>query len=153
MTRDGWEVSTTYQAPYRNFDDPLVATGEHPLVQPHVLFKATRAGAAALLRLQFPLTGATLSFLFALQAEGPGSTRIFKLVARDDFGGDQDRMDACVKFEDQILDEDLDLLERYDRFEFHTDLRVEVHTKADKLSVAYHQLLADLLAEPGRVGA
>jgi len=138
--REGWEVFSTYQAPYRNFDDPLVATGEHPLVQPHVLFKAARPGGSALVRLQFPLTGATLAILFALQPEGDGRTRVFKLVARDDFGGDAGRMDACVKYEDQILDEDLDLLERYYRFEFHTDLRVELHTKADKLSVAYHQL-------------
>ncbi len=70
---------------------------------------------------------------------------MFKLLARDDFAGDAGRMDACVKYEDQILDEDLDLLERYYRFEFHTDLRVELHTKADKLSVAYRQMLAELV--------
>jgi phenylpropionate dioxygenase-like ring-hydroxylating dioxygenase large terminal subunit len=145
VTRDGWEVSTTYEAPYRNYDDPLVATGEHPLVQPHVLFKAGRPGGTALIRLYFPVTGATLAILFALQPERYGSSRMYKLVARNDFAGDRARMDECVKYEDQILDEDLDLLERYERFELAADLRVELHTKADKLSVAYRQLLAELV--------
>lgn len=144
VTRTGWEISTTYEAPYRNYDDPLVETGEHPLVQPHVLFKAGRPGGSALVRLFFPLTGATLTILLALQPERYGSTRVYKLCARDDFGGDRQRMDECVKYEDQILDEDLDLLERYERFEVATDMRAEVHTKADKLSVAYRQLLGDL---------
>jgi vanillate O-demethylase monooxygenase subunit len=61
VIREGWEVSTTYEPPYRNFDDPLVATGEHPLVQPHVLCKAGRPGGSALVRLHFPLTGSTLA--------------------------------------------------------------------------------------------
>ena len=50
---------------YSNFDDPLVATGEHPLVQPQRLYKEIAGPTAAVVRLFHPLTGKTVSFLFA----------------------------------------------------------------------------------------
>ena len=36
---EGWRAWTTYEITYRNHDDPLVATGEHPLEQPQLLYK------------------------------------------------------------------------------------------------------------------
>ena len=45
-------MRTTYHAPYRNHDDPLVASGEHPLIQDHVLTKVGRPAAAVRLTLE-----------------------------------------------------------------------------------------------------
>ncbi|MCU1454302.1 MAG: Methylxanthine N1-demethylase NdmA [Acidimicrobiales bacterium] len=147
VERDGWEVRTTYRAPYKNYDDPLVETGEHPLVQPHVLEKAARPPSIVMLRLHFPLTEATIVILFACTPESPTSTRVYKMMARNDFAGDEARLAAFVADEEQILVEDLVVLEAYPDMVLHLDLRTEVHTKADKLSVAYRRLLSDFVTD------
>ena len=49
-----------------------------------------------------------------------------------------------MKDEDAILTEDLAILERYHRMEVDLDLTSEVHTKADRLSVAWRRMMADL---------
>ena len=145
VERDGWVVRTVFDTWYRNFDDPLVATGEHEAVQPQRLLKQGDAGLTVYLQLYFPVTGATLAILFCCQPETATSTRVYKLMARNDYGGDPARIAQCVRDEDQILAEDLQLLERYARMELHLDPRVEVHTKADKLSVAWRRLLGELV--------
>lgn len=138
---DDWKVSTTYHVTYRNHDDPLVATGEHPLAQPQVLYKECVPASVALIRLDFPLTGKRIAILFALQPEREGSTRIYKQMARNDLAGDQVRLAASIEFEDLVMDEDLAVLESYQEMGVHTDLRTEVHVRSDRLSVAYRRML------------
>jgi phenylpropionate dioxygenase-like ring-hydroxylating dioxygenase large terminal subunit len=144
VSRDGWEIRTVYEAPYRNHDDPLVATGRHPLVQPHVLTKIGRPPASVSLTLDFPLTGHRLAILFVCQPETMTSTRVYKLMAHNGLGADARRAADLVAYEDLVLDEDLAILERYEATTLATDPRVEVHSTADKLSVAYRRLLAEL---------
>ena len=144
VERDGWTVRTTFDTWYRNFDDPLVATGEHPEVQPQRLLKEGRAGCAVYLRLGFPVTGASFSILFACQPETATRTRIYKLMARDDLGGDVARIEATIADELVILEEDLRILERYERMEIHLDT-TELHTRGDRLSVAWRRLLGELV--------
>ena len=145
VVRDGWRVSTQFDTWYRNLDDPLVATGEHEAVQPQELLKIGHAAPTIRLRLHFPVTGATLGILFVCQPETATATRVYKLLARNDFSGDLERMAACVKDEDVILDEDLAILERYQEMVLHLDPRVELHTKADRLSLGWRRLMSDLV--------
>ena len=150
VTRDGWEIRTVYQAPYRNHDDPLVATGDHPLVQPHVLTKIGRPPASVSLTLDFPLTGHRLAILFVCQPETALRTRVYKLMVHNGIApGDVGRITDLVAYEDFVLDEDLAVLERYERMTLATDLRAEVHSSADKLSVAYRRVLSELAADGG----
>jgi phenylpropionate dioxygenase-like ring-hydroxylating dioxygenase large terminal subunit len=142
---DGWRIATTYQVSYKNHDDPLVATGEHPLVQPQELYKECAPASTALIRLDFPLTGRRIAILFALQPEHDGSTRIYKQMARNDFGGDGARLAASIAYEDLVMDEDLEVLEAYREMGIHLDVRAEVHVRTDRLSVAYRRLLAALV--------
>ena len=51
-----------------------------------------------------------------------------------------------LAFEDRVLDEDLVVLEAYADMSVTTDLKVEISTRADRLSVAYRRILADLVA-------
>ncbi|WP_254126837.1 hypothetical protein [Aquihabitans sp. G128] len=154
VERDGWQVQTTFDTWYKNFDDPLVATGEHPEVQPQRLLKQGTAGYSVYLRLAFPVTGATFSILFCCQPETATSTRIYKLMARDDLGGDAARIASTIDDELRILEEDLAILERYAAMQVHLDT-TECHTRGDKLSVAWRRVLGDLLrataAEPAEV--
>jgi vanillate O-demethylase monooxygenase subunit len=144
VQRTDWCASTTYQVKYRNHDDPLVASGEHPLVQPQNLYKECRPATTAIVRLDFPLTGRRLAILFSCLPETAGTTVVFKMMARNDFGGDESRMVESLAFEDRVLDEDLAVLESYPTMELPVDLRTEVHTRVDRLSTAYRRLLAEL---------
>ena len=143
VQRQGWEVATVYEAPYRNHDDPLVASGEHPLVQPHVLTKVGRPAASVYLTLDFPMTGARLAILFVCQPETLTSTRVYKLMARRDAMGSTG-LDELVRYEELVLDEDLAILERFGSMRLATTPDAEQHTRADRLSVAYRRLLDEL---------
>ncbi len=145
VVRDGWEVRTVYDTWYANRDDPLVATGDHPLVQPQELHKIGRPLSSVLLRLVFPVTGATIAILFCCTPETATTSRVYKMMARDDTGGDTARIKAFVEDEERILDEDLAVLERYPHTELHLDLREELHVRADRLSVAYRRLLSEFV--------
>ncbi len=142
IMRDEWLVRSTFTAPYQNHDDPLVATGEHPLIQEHTVTKVGYAGCNASLELRFPMTSGVFGIVYACQPESMTSTRIFKVMARNDL--DDAAMAQCVRDEDAILGEDLDILERYTTMGLETDLTVEVHTRADRLSVAWRRLMRDL---------
>jgi vanillate O-demethylase monooxygenase subunit len=145
VEQNGWQASTTYEITYRNHDDPLVATGEHPLEQPQLLYKEVCPATTALIRLEFPLTGKTIAILFCCLPESPTSTRIFKMMARNDFDGDDERIADSIAFEDRVLDEDLAVLEAYRHTSVPLDLLTEVHTRNDRLPIAYRRLLARLL--------
>jgi phenylpropionate dioxygenase-like ring-hydroxylating dioxygenase large terminal subunit len=146
VEKGDWTGSTTYVAPYRNHDDPKVETGEHPLVQEHRLFKEFSAATTAVVRLTFPMTGGVIAILFSCQPEALGASKVFKVMARNDFGGDRAKLDASVEFEDRVLDEDLAILESYRHTAVPLDPRVEIHTRTDKLSLAYRRMLAAMVS-------
>jgi phenylpropionate dioxygenase-like ring-hydroxylating dioxygenase large terminal subunit len=96
------------------------------------------------------LPHATIAILLACLPEDEGSTRVFKLITRDDIGDDAGKLETFIKEEDQILAEDLAILERYASALLPLDPRVEVNTRADRLSVAWRRLMADAVAQPPR---
>ena len=67
------------------------------------------------------------------------------MVARDDSDASPDMITKTIADEDLILAEDLRVLGAYTEMVLHLDLRAEVHTKADRLSVAWRRLLADMV--------
>jgi Vanillate O-demethylase oxygenase C-terminal domain len=104
------------------------------------VIKTTGPSAAAHVRLELP--GVTIGILLSCLPEDSGSTRVFKLITRDDLGGDPGRMENFIKAEDQILEEDLAILERYESPELPLDLHAELHTRVDRLSVAWRRVMA-----------
>ncbi|MEM7341726.1 MAG: aromatic ring-hydroxylating dioxygenase subunit alpha [Actinomycetota bacterium] len=144
---DGWTASTTYRVTYKNHDDPLVATGEHPLEQPQDLYKEVRPATTAFIRLGFPLTGKVIAILFSCLPVDAERTVVFKMMARNDFDGDAERLAASIVFEDQVLDEDLAVLEAYRSKALPTNTTVEVSTRVDRLSVAYRRLLHRMVTD------
>lgn len=141
-----WTASTTYRVMYKNHDDPLVASGEHPLEQPQDLYKEVRPATTALIRLGFPLTGKRIAILFSCLPETATTSVVFKMMARNDFNGNREQLDASIAFEDSVLDEDLVVLEAYPNHDLPLDLTTEVHTRVDRLSVTYRRLLGQLVA-------
>ncbi|MFK8024260.1 MAG: Rieske 2Fe-2S domain-containing protein [Ilumatobacter sp.] len=141
----GWTATTRYTTWYLNHDDPLVATGEHELAQPHVVEKTALPPFSVFMRLSFPMTDQIISILYAMQPESAHSTRIFKLMARNDFDGDPTSIADMLEFEDRVLDEDLEVLEAFHTNVLHLDPTVEVHARADRLSLAYRRQLRRLV--------
>jgi vanillate O-demethylase monooxygenase subunit len=136
VRRDGWTVETVFETWYRE-------AGE---VQRQLLTKIGSASLSVSLRLVFPDTGTEIAILFCCTPERPGQTRVYKFLARNDLGGDPGRLKEFIAEEDQILQEDLAILERYDHEALPLDRTVELHTRADRLSLAWRSLMADYVA-------
>jgi hypothetical protein len=138
VERGTWTVATTFSTWYR----------EGGVVQPQRLRKVGSASLSVYLRLDFPDTDATIAILFCCTPERTGWTRVYKLVARNDLAGDAHRLAGFVAEEDKILLEDLAILERYDDQTLPLERTVEVHTRADRLSLGWRSVMADLVSSP-----
>ena len=103
---------------------------------------------AILLKLTFPEFGSEMGILFCCQPETNERTRVYKLMARNDLAGDSTKLAGFRKDEDDILAEDLMILERYDHRGIYLDMSKEIHTKADRLSLAWRQLVREAVAGP-----
>ena len=145
VERDGWTVTGTYDAPYTVLDDPRVLSGELPSVQPTVQSKTYWPATTMLLRMHFPLTRSTFTVLLSCQPETRGSTRIYRWWARDDIVGDEVRWADCLAVEKAVMDEDVTTFDGYLDDRVPLDLTQEVHVPADKLSLGYRRILADLI--------
>ena len=102
------------------------------------------ASLAVGLRLSFPVTGAVFAILYSCQPERDGSIRIFKAMARNDFHDRPGEWERLIAEEDAVLREDLAILERYRSRTVDLDPRRKLHTRADRLSVAWRRLMADM---------
>ena len=131
---DGLSVTQSFTSPYRT-DAGVV---EHTVTK--------TAGPSTTVHLRLDLPGTTIGILLACLPETATTTRVFKLLTRDDLGGDTGRLEEFVKEEDRILDEDLAILERYPVQELPLDPRVELHTKVDRLSLAWRGVMARAVA-------
>jgi phenylpropionate dioxygenase-like ring-hydroxylating dioxygenase large terminal subunit len=129
-----WRVTGVFDTPYR--DGGTVVT--------HRVTKTAGPHGTAHVRLDLP--GVTIGILLGCQPEEAGGTQVFKLITRSDVGGDAGRLESFVKEEDQILAEDLAILERYPSALLPLDPHFEVHTRADRLSLAWRRLMADAVA-------
>ena len=58
-----------------------------------------------------------------------------------------------MAFEQKILDEDLAAAGAYVERSLPLDLTAEVHTKADRMTIEYRRMLADLLAAADDAGS
>lgn len=135
IERDGFDVRTTFETWYR----------EGGRTQPQLLTKEGSASLTVRLRLEFPESGTVIAILFSCTPERAGRSRVYKLLARNDLDHDPDRLKAFIEEEDTILREDLSILERYDHECVPLDRTVEIHTRADRLSLAWRRLMADFV--------
>lgn len=146
VVTDDWQVSSTFSAPYRNHDDPLVEDGTHPLEQPHTVRKVGRADLITELELSFELTGGSFRILYAVTPERADTTCVYKVIARDDLRHAPGRIGKVAADEDAILAEDLLVLERYDDASLElSNTSGEISTRADRLSVAWRRLMTRAL--------
>ena len=128
VTADGWRVTGVVEG-LPPGEDAGQAPGGHRV--------GKTAGPNATVYLRRELPNATIAVLLTAQPEDSGSTRVFKLIARDDLGADPALVEKFVADEDDTLAEELGLLERYAALPLPLDAEA-----AGPLSLAWRRLMA-----------
>jgi phenylpropionate dioxygenase-like ring-hydroxylating dioxygenase large terminal subunit len=140
--------------PFR--ESPAVVGGEE-LVQERRLTYRVTAPFHLFLRLDSVETGGRDLLGYFLQPETAETTRVYLTFWRDDLGGDAARVAKNVEFEIQIVEEDMAVQEAYDVRALPLDTTAELHTRADRSTLEFRRMLADLVAaashDDGRAAA
>jgi phenylpropionate dioxygenase-like ring-hydroxylating dioxygenase large terminal subunit len=142
-TQHGFVAVTEHD--FANHEDPAVADGLRPLVQRRRMTYTYVPPFSATLTLDYLDAGGTNLILFAIQPERAGVCRVHTVLFRNDVGADE--MPAALEFEQRVLDEDL-AIQTLLTTTLPLDLTVEVHTKADRLTLELRRCLARFLAPP-----
>ena len=145
VTRDGFVMTAVGEHPFPNHEDPGVGEGIRPLLQRRRLTYEYRAPFLATLRIEYVEAGGVNVLHFLVQPEDEHHCRVYTLLHRNDLDGDIGRLAEAVAFETKILEEDVVLQERYVDLTLPVDPTAEVHVRADRPSLEYRRILADLL--------
>jgi phenylpropionate dioxygenase-like ring-hydroxylating dioxygenase large terminal subunit len=147
VVREGWSFTARREHLFVNREDPGVAEGIRPLVQSRRLTYRLDAPFHLQLRIDFLDAGGTNVIGFFLQPESDEACRIYSTLWRNDLGGDEEAMAKAVKFEVEVIGEDLRIQEAYDDLVLPLDPTTELHTRSDRSTLELRRLLADLVAE------
>jgi vanillate O-demethylase monooxygenase subunit len=132
-----------YDHVIENAEDPGVAAGERPLVQPRTMEYTFRVPFAGRLRLELPLTGVENTIALWASPVDADHTRIFTVLLRNDLpAADSPEAQAAVAFELKVLEEDLSMLERLPSTVMPLELPAQAHTRADRITVEMRRLLS-----------
>ena len=142
-TADGWGFVVDYPHVIENHEDPLVTTGEHPLVQPREMRYHYGVPFTANLRLDFPLTGMVNAIVLWCQPMTLRTTRVHMVMLRNDCADESSRR-AAVDYELKVFAEDLRILERLPDTAVPLGLG-QVHVRSDKHTVEYRRILERLM--------
>ena len=100
------------------------------------------------LRLDYPVMGGSTLIWFFVQPETEDRCSLYTTLSFQQPGGfTEPELHDRLKFEYQILGEDMDLQARFDDIALPLDPGAETHTKADKASIEYRRILRDILAQ------
>jgi phenylpropionate dioxygenase-like ring-hydroxylating dioxygenase large terminal subunit len=152
VERDGWSFTARREHPFANREDPGVAQGIRPLVQSRRLTYRLDAPFHLQLRIDFVEAGGANVIGFFLQPETDDQCRIYTTLWRNDLAGDPDAMANAIKFEIEVLEEDLRIQESFDELVLPLDLSVELHTRADRSTLELRRLLGDLVRAAAGAG-
>ena len=133
-----------YEHTIVNNEDPLVRTGEHPLVQPRRMRYTYTVPFTAVLRLELPVTGVVNAIASFCQPVDVETTRLYTVMLRNDCADDAAAADA-IAYEMAVLAEDLRVIERLPDTSLAVDPAAQLHTRADRLTVEFRRLLRDLI--------
>jgi hypothetical protein len=97
-------------------------------------------------RLELP--HATAGMLITAQPEEWGVTRVFKLITRDDLGGDPALLEKFAADEDRVLAQDLALAGRYAAAPLPLDEEAPGPGPVSQLNLAWRRLMARAARAP-----
>ena len=141
---DGWGFVVEYPHTIHNNEDPLVATGEHPLVQPRNMVYTYGAPFAIVLRLDLPITGMVNVLFTALQPMTESKTRVYTAMLRNDCDTDE-KAQRAIDYELEVMAEDLRVIEKLWDKAIPFDIG-QAHTRADRNTVEFRRIMQRLLS-------
>jgi phenylpropionate dioxygenase-like ring-hydroxylating dioxygenase large terminal subunit len=154
VERGKWSCQATYEHPFQNQEDPGVASGERPLLQTRRMTYRYQAPFALSLHLEYLDTGVVNVIGFFVQPEAVDRCRIHSYLWRNDLhradmtpAEQAAYRERVVDFEVAVVKEDLALHHRFGDLSLPLHLPDEVHTRADRITVALRRVLADLVSE------
>lgn len=136
---DGYRL--VYEHLANNTEDPAVATGEHPLLQPRRMEYTYRVPFSARLRIEYPMSGLVNAIATWCQPVDDTTTVVHTAMVRNDLADEAAAREA-VAYELAIFAEDVAMLEQLDVHGLPLDVRDQVHTRADRPTVELRRLLA-----------
>ena len=141
---DGWGFVVGYPHTIHNNEDPLVKTGQHPLVQPRNMTYTYGAPFTIVLRLELPITGVVNVLFTALQPMTESTTRVYTAMLRNDCDTEEKAQHA-IDYELDIMAEDLTVIEHlWDKaIPFAVG---QAHTRADRNTVEFRRIMQRLLS-------
>jgi vanillate O-demethylase monooxygenase subunit len=146
LERSAFGFNAVYEHEFANREDPLVATGQHELVQRRRLTYRYSAPLHLELAIEFLDAGGTNVIGFFLAPHDEHTVRIYSSLWRNDLGGSVERMRDAVEFEMDVIAEDLRIQSRYEQLSIPLDVTSEVHTRADKTTLEMRRVLIDFIA-------
>jgi phenylpropionate dioxygenase-like ring-hydroxylating dioxygenase large terminal subunit len=147
VTHDEVSLKVRYDHVVENKEDPGVASGERPLLQPRTMEYTFTVPFAGRLRLELPLTGVENTILFWASPVDADHSRVFCALLRNDVSSpDEPAALAARDYEFGVLQEDIWMLERLPSTSLPLDLPAQAHTRADRITVEMRRLLAAMVA-------
>jgi len=152
VSPDGWSFVVEYPHFIKNNEDPLVATGEHPLVQPRNMRYEFGTPFIASLRLELPVAGMTNVLAIFLQPLDSDNSRLYCAMIRNDCDTAQKQQEA-IDYELAVLAEDLRIIENLWDNEIPLDTGAsadgtvppQTHTRADRNTVEFRRIMKRLI--------
>ncbi len=146
VEHDAVSLRVRYDHVIENTEDPLVATGEHPLLQPRTMEYTFSVPFAGRLRIELPLTGVENTILFWCAPVDADHSRVFCALLRNDVSGPDDPAALAARdYELAVLTEDVWMLEQLPTTSLPLDLPAQAHTRADRITVEMRRLLASMI--------
>lgn len=145
VERDGLAFAASYEHDFANREDPGVALGLRPLIQRRRLTYRFTAPFHLELAIKFLDAGGSNVIGFFLTPEDDETVRIYSSLWRDDLDGSNERMQAAIDFEVEVVHEDLALQSRYEELSLPLDPTIELHTRADRTTLELRRVLRDFV--------
>jgi phenylpropionate dioxygenase-like ring-hydroxylating dioxygenase large terminal subunit len=147
VDHDDVSLKVRYEHVVENKEDPGVASGERPLLQPRTMEYTFTVPFAGRLRLELPLTGVENTILFWASPVDADHSRVFCALLRNDVSGPDDAEAVAARdYEFGVLTEDVWMLEQLPTTSLPLDLPAQAHTRADRITVEMRRLLAAMVA-------
>lgn len=140
-------LRVVYDHVVENHEDPRVATGEHPLLQPRCMEYTFQVPFSARLRLTLPTTGVENTIIAWAVPVTADETILQQVLLRNDVT-DEEYARHTAEYELSVLAEDVAVLEHLPDRSLELDLPAQVHTRADRITVELRRLLAAAIAAP-----
>ncbi len=146
VERDGWGFTVRTDVEITAANDPGAALGIRPLIQHRTMTYRYLAPFHLELVLAYSEMGGSTTIRFFAQPEDAGHSRLYVdlFFARDEPFTEEEIADR-VAFERAVIAEDLALQERFDTTALPLGPGAECHVRADRASVEYRRILADLV--------